>query len=182
MKKFRTSSDICKYDCSLEESFLREVSNSESKRYSVRNEEIVKTLSELETTKTTTTTTTPTRIEPLSDDKSTDRKSSVAHLRMKAQTVAELYLGVDDTAKVLNFLDFYVNLMEKYKEIDSNNTADDKIAQVFELFEGDLDKSGNFLIVSEELEELGFESEKVTSALMLFSNDRESALDFLMKN
>lgn len=109
-----------------------------------------------------------------------ERKGSLAHLRMKAETAAELYLGVDDTAQVLRFLDFYVALKQQSEEI--NAVADEKIVLSFGLFDGNVEKSGQFLAVSEELEELGFEREKVTSALMLFSNDRESALDFLMKN
>lgn len=104
-------------------------------------------------------------------------------LRMKAETAAEMYLDVEDTGKFLRFLDFYVNLIGNITE--NNNTclySDEKIVKVFNLFDGNVKKSSEFLLVAEELEELGFEEDKVVSALMLFSNDREAALQFLMKD
>lgn len=117
------------------------------------------------------------------DDNHMAKKNSVVMLRMKAETAAEMYLGVEDTGKFLRFLDFYVSLFEATGSINSSfEAADSKIVKVFDLFEGDVNKSADFLVISEELEELGFEEDKVVSALMLNSNDREAALDFLMKN
>lgn len=101
-------------------------------------------------------------------------------LRMKAETAAEMYIGVEDTGKFLRFLDFYVSLYETSPS--TFEASDAKIVKSFDLFDGDVKKSGEFLVVAEELEELGFEEDKVVSALMLNSNDREAALDFLMKN
>lgn len=105
-------------------------------------------------------------------------------LRMKAETAAELYLGTDDTSLFLQFLDFYVELMESLNKsgLETSNITDEKMVKVFNLFTGDVKKSSEFLVTAVELEELGFEEDKVVSALMLFSNDREAALDFLMKN
>ncbi len=102
-------------------------------------------------------------------------------LRMKAETAAELFLITDDTSLFLRFLDFYVDLMESLLS-SLPEIPDEKVVKVFNLFNGDLKKSGEFLLTAVELEELGFEEDKVVSALMLFSNDREAALDFLMKN
>ena len=103
-------------------------------------------------------------------------------LRMKAETAAELYLNSgDDTGLFLRFLDFYVAVKEFLMESDTD-FSDEKMVKVFHLFAGDAKKSSDFLIIAGELEELGFEEESVVSALMLHSNDRESALDYLMKN
>ena len=110
-----------------------------------------------------------------------DEKDNLTILRIKAQTAAELYLDVDDTKMVLRFLDFYVSILP----ILNLKVPDLKVVQAFNLFQDDDDnvvKASKFIEVSEELEELGFEGNKVTSALLLFSNDREAALDFLMKN
>lgn len=102
---------------------------------------------------------------------------------MKAETAAEMYLGVEDTGRFLRFLDFYVSLFETISLTNpSFEVADSKVVKVFDLLEGDVQKTADFLEISEELEELGFEEDKIVSALMLNSNDREAALDFLMKN
>ena len=111
---------------------------------------------------------------------SSKARNDSAILRMKAETAAEMYLGMDDAGKFLRFLDFYVSLYEC--GVPSFKANDPKIVKVFDLFAGDVKKSTDFLIISEELEELGFDEDKVLSALMLNSNDREAALDFLMKN
>ena len=111
---------------------------------------------------------------------SSKARNDSAILRMKAETAAEMYLGMDDAGKFLRFLDFYVSLYEC--GVPSFKAKDPKIVKVFDLFAGDVKKSTDFLIISEELEELGFDEDKVLSALMLNSNDREAALDFLMKN
>lgn len=111
-------------------------------------------------------------------NKEVKETDNVTILRMKAQTAAELYLNVDDTKTVLRFLDFYVSIVPVLK----SKVSDPKLVQAFNLFEEDVVKAEKFIEVSEELEELGFEGNKVTSALLLFSNDREAALDFLMKN
>ena len=140
--------------------------------YSVRNEEIVKSLAELENGNMKNSTNIPSDLKI---------KVSTAHLRMQAETAAELYLGVNDTAQVLSFLDFYVSLKESMS-MTSSSFNDKNIVKSFNLFNGNVEKSGKFLEIAEELEELGFDDEKVVSALMLFSNDREAALDFLMKN
>lgn len=111
-----------------------------------------------------------------------DSRNNGAVLRMKAEIAAELYLGVDDAGKFLRFLDFYVKLFESNSSSSSFEAPDNQIVKAFNLFDGDVLKSKEFLIISQELEELGFEEDKVLSALMLNSNDREAALDFLMKN
>ena len=149
----------------------------------LRNEEIMKSLAALK--------------EELSEDNqntkisapttaninhSTKTGNNSAMLRMKAETAAEMYLGVDDAGKFLRFLDFYVSLFESKSTNQSIESSDSKIVKAFNLFDGDIKKSTDFLLISAELEELGFEEDKVLSALMLNSNDREAALDFLMKN
>ena len=101
---------------------------------------------------------------------------------MKAETAAELFLGVEDVGKFLNFLDFYVELIQKEFQNDSTTISDEMIVKSFNLFDGNVKKSAEFLVVADELVELGFEVDKVVSALMLFSNDREAALQFLMKD
>lgn len=145
----------------------------------MRNEEIMKSLAELkeEISPYNTTTNTTNTIKIKNNEK--DDKDNLTILRMKAQTAAELYLDVDDTKVVLRFLDFYVSIVPR---ILNSKVSDPKLVQAFNLFEEDVDKAEKFIEVSEELEELGFEGNKVTSALLLFSNDREAALDFLMKN
>ena len=105
---------------------------------------------------------------------------STTLLRMKAETAGEMYLGLEDASKFLRFLDFYVELIQQMKQ--NPTFSDEKIVKSFNLFDGNVKKSAEFLVVAEELEELGFEDEKVVSALMLFSNDREAALQFLMKD
>ena len=105
---------------------------------------------------------------------------STTLLRMKAETAGEMYLGLEDVSKFLRFLDFYVELVQQIKQ--NTTFSDEKIVKSFNLFDGNVKKSAEFLVVAEELEELGFEDEKVVSALMLFSNDREAALQFLMKD
>lgn len=113
----------------------------------------------------------------------TTAKNNSVMLRMKAETAAEMYLGVEDTGKFIRFLDFYVSLFEATSSINpSFEASDSRIVKVFDLFDGDVKKSAEFLVISEELAELGFEEDKVVAALMLNSNDREAALDFLMKN
>lgn len=149
-----------------------ELKEKSKKRVSIRNEEIMKSLSELQE----------------EDEKATvGQKSAAPHcetmLRMRAETAGEMYLGVEDASKFLRFLDFYVDLMKKCDDQESNNAfSDEKIVKAFNLFDGNVKKSIEFLVVADELEELGFEDEKVVSALMLFSNDREAALQFLMKD
>ena len=101
---------------------------------------------------------------------------------MKAETAAELFLGVEDVGKFLKFLDFYVELIQKEFQNDSTIISDEMIVKSFNLFDGNVKKSAEFLVVADELVELGFEVDKVVSALMLFSNDREAALQFLMKD
>jgi hypothetical protein len=139
-----------------------------------RNEEIIKSLSELQDAVET----------PVQTGESAtkSRNDSITVLRMKAETAAEMYLGLDDAGKLLRFLDFYVELIQQYNGDDSLNFADEQMVKSFNLFDGDVKKSAEFLVVAEELEELGFEGDKVVSALMLFSNDREAALQFLMKD
>jgi len=109
-----------------------------------------------------------------------NRNDSTTLLRMKAETAGEMYLGLEDASKFLRFLDFYVELIQQMKQ--NPTFSDEKIVKSFNLFDGNVKKSAEFLVVAEELEELGFEDEKVVSALMLFSNDREAALQFLMKD
>lgn len=141
------------------------------RRVSIKNEEIMKSLSELQE----------------EDEKTTvGQKNVTPHsetmLRMRAETAGEMYLGVEDASKFLRFLDFYVDLMKKCDNHSNSAFSDEKIVKAFNLFDGNVKKSSEFLVVAEELEELGFEEEKVVSALMLFSNDRETALQFLMKD
>lgn len=178
-KKFRSASEICKYDCSFEEIVLKELGGNlkennkrDSRRYSIRNEEIMKNLSELQ------------EDEVLKGKKSAppplNRNDNTTLLRMKAETAAEMYLGLEDASKFLRFLDFYVELIQQMKP--NSSFTDENIVKSFNLFDGNVKKSAEFLVVAEELEELGFENEKVVSALMLFSNDREAALQFLMKD
>lgn len=178
-KKFRSASEIRKYDCSFENLVLKELGEtSESKekskrRVSIRNEEIMKILSELQEDKTTE----GQRSEKMAPPA---RKDSETMLRMRADTAGEMYLGVEDASKFLRFLDFYVELIQNCEQ--NNAFSDERIVKAFNLFDGNVKKSNEFLVVAEELEELGFEEEKVVSALMLFSNDREAALQFLMKD
>lgn len=126
------------------------------------------------------------RVEPVEtrnrESSTKSRADSITMLRMKAETAAEIYLGLDDAGKLLRFLDFYVELFQHHSTDDSVAFSDEKIVKSFNLFDGDVKKSAEFLVVAEELEELGFEADKVVSALMLFSNDREAALQFLMKD
>ena len=160
------------------ESFISNCKNGSKNDNSVdlrnksgRNEDILKSLAELKDNDET-------RNNRIDDLKSL--KDSSTLLRMKAETVAEMYLGDTDASVFLRFLDFYVALSTSSNP--ETNFTDQNIVKSFHLFDGNIQKSNDFLLVKEELEELGFEEDKVVSALMLFTNDREAALDFLMKN
>jgi hypothetical protein len=152
--------------------------------YLVRNEEIMRSLAELKEEFTTgadsVNPSMPTAAAKSISSRSTS-DNSTALLRMKAETAAELYFGDNDAGIILNFIDFYVQLAPKL-ENTSSPIQDHRIVKAFNLFSQDLDKSSQFLEVSQDLADLGFDEDKVDSALILYSNDREAALDFLMKN
>jgi len=162
------------------------LSNPRRKSSALRNEEIMKSLAALKeelseeghkTKNPSTNNVTGSSSTLSSSHSTTTARNNYAVLRMKAETAAEMYLGVDDAGKFLRFLDFYVSLFE-LNSSSPFEANDAKIVKVFNLFDGDVKKSTDFLVISEELEELGFEGDKVLSALMLNSNDREAALDF----
>lgn len=113
---------------------------------------------------------------------STNTACNETILRMKGGSAAELYLGTDDAGAVVKFLDFYVSTAKLILNQDPTAALNDpKIVQAYKLFDTNPEKAKEFVLVSEELVELGFDEDRVTSALLLHDNDRESSLDFLMK-
>lgn len=99
-------------------------------------------------------------------------------MRMKAETIAEAHLGTEDATQFLAFIDFYVQIT---RNNDPSEFPDELVLKAFPIFKGDAEKSVEFIRIAVELQELGFDGENVVSALLLNSNDREAALDFLMK-
>ena len=125
-----------------------ESNETNQRKLSIKNEEIVRNLSELQAE------------EDGRKIFSPSRKDSETMLRMRAETAGERLLGVEDASKFLHFLDFYVEILRNCGE---TVYSDEKIFKAFELFDGNVKKSSEFLAVAEELEELGFEEEKVVS-------------------
>jgi hypothetical protein len=104
--------------------------------------------------------------------------SSSYSIRIKAERASESLLSDSDAKTFLSFIDFYTGVYEKAPEL---SVEDALMLRAFNMFEGDVDKAAAFLPVFEELCDLGFETDEVISALLLHENDREAALDYLMK-
>lgn len=106
-------------------------------------------------------------------------KPTSYHLRIRAERAAEqLLTDAADAKTFLNFISFY---MEALEACPTCGLTDEQILRVFRLFEGNVGAAVGFIPVFEELVELGFGEDEVVSALLLYNNDRESALDHLMK-
>ena len=104
--------------------------------------------------------------------------SSSYSIRIKAERAAESLLADSDAKTFLNFISFYSDVFEKCPGL---SITDAMILRAFNMFEGDADKAAAFLPIFEELTDLGFAEDEVISALLLHENDREAALDYLMK-
>lgn len=101
------------------------------------------------------------------------------HLRIRAERAAEQLLA--DAADAKTFLDFISFYMAALEACPTCSLSNEQILRVFRLFEGNVMAAAGFMPVFEELIELGFGEDEVVSALLLCNNDREAALDHLMK-
>lgn len=99
-------------------------------------------------------------------------------IRIRAERAAESLLSNSDAKTFLNFISFYTQVIEKCPHL---SIEDASMLRAFNLFEGDISRAVAFLPLFLELTELGFGEDEVVSALLLHSNDREAALDHLMK-
>lgn len=110
------------------------------------------------------------------------KTTTAAALRMRGQTAAELYLGTDDAGQVLSFIDYYVATHTALVAANPELVvADTELIRAFHLYEGSVSKGVAYLLAFQDLVDLAFPEDRVVSSLLMFDNDRERALDYLMK-
>lgn len=195
-KAFKKPEDICLYDFALEESVLKQQPAPQHTAPTATsvNDDILRSLNELKD-----------EIESASN--ASTRRDSVLgasaqaaprappqgnprSLRLRAEAAAEEHLRADgnlDAALMLRFIDFYCALQEHYalpttdKLEDPECLLDDEVGKCFDLDMTDPPRAMAFISIRREMRDLGFDDAKVISALLMFNNNRDLCIEYLMR-
>jgi len=194
-KAFKSPEEICSYDFKLEEGVLKLQPERPASHAISVNGDILKSLNELKD-EIESISNTSTRGDGKNDDNVSyisgeNSRNNTLALRMKAERAAEEYFPPEnnpDAASVLKYIDFYCTLQEYYaqptvgKLEDPPCLLDDEIGMCFDLDILEASRAMMFVATRRELKDLGFDNESVISALLMFNNDRDLCIDYLMRN
>lgn len=116
-------------------------------------------------------------LKGLDDNPGTTTLQDEGLVREKAVELAQLYLPDETPERRLLFSEIYLasrNLPEVPPDLD--------VLQAYFLYDGSVKEASDHLKVSRSLKELGFPKDKIQTALLLFKNNFEEALEHLVKN
>jgi hypothetical protein len=104
---------------------------------------------------------------------------AAADLSEKAEELSLLYLPDDTEERRRAFCKLYMDTM---RSSSAANLNDLDILRSYLLFDADSLKALPYLISMANLKEMGFEEERISSALLMFNCNQEEALEHLMKD